>query len=146
MASGKFQGGMTTATPRPKCSRALVSPGTSDLINAYVRQQITQAGGRVDGLYVCPHRPEAGCACRKPAPGLLSRAAREHGIDLPSSWLIGDILHDVEAGNRAGCRTILLDVGNETEWELAPARIPDLVAGNLLDAARLVINTEARSR
>ena len=61
----------------------------------------------LDGFYYCPHRPDAGCACRKPEPGLLERAAREQDIDLSASWMIGDILDDIEAGRRAGCRTIL---------------------------------------
>ena len=59
--------------------------------------------------------------------------------------MIGDILHDVEAGRRAGCRTILLDVGHETEWELTPVRIPDFTMANLDAAARLIINVDGES-
>ena len=83
---------------------------------------------RLDGFYWCPHAPQAGCGCRKPAAGLLERAAREHGIDLAASWMVGDILDDVEAGRRAGCRTVLLDNGNETEWHVTPERVPHHVA------------------
>ena len=75
------------------------------------------------------------CDCRKPAPGLILQAAAEHDIDLERSWLIGDILNDVEAGRRAGCRTILIDNGNETEWQLSPQRLPHHVAADLLEAA-----------
>jgi D,D-heptose 1,7-bisphosphate phosphatase len=99
----------------------------------------------LDGLYYCPHHPEGSvaayacdCHCRKPMPGLLLQAAREHGIDLRSSWMIGDILHDVEAGNRAGCRTVLIDNGNETEWRLGPRRIPTRMAPDLYAAAVLI--------
>ena len=60
----------------------------------------------LDILY-CPH-DRGVCECRKPQPGMLLEAARRHGIDLPSSWLIGDSESDVEAGRRAGCRTILV--------------------------------------
>lgn len=88
-------------------------------------------GAEPDGFYYCPHHPEGlvkryayPCDCRKPKPGLLVNAAREHQIDLKSSWMIGDILNDVEAGNQAGCRTILIDRGNETEWVLNPYRQP----------------------
>ena len=97
------------------------------------------------GFYYCPHHPAGAveehavvCACRKPAPGLLLRAAREHGVDLARSWLVGDILDDVEAGRRAGCRTILVDNGHETEWVLRPERVPHRIASDLLDAARLI--------
>lgn len=99
----------------------------------------------LDGFYHCPHHPQGtnaalamACTCRKPAPGLLLRAAAEHGIDLASSWMVGDILHDVEAGRRAGCRTVLVDVGNETEWVRSPWRTPDFVATSFAQAAALI--------
>jgi D-glycero-D-manno-heptose 1,7-bisphosphate phosphatase len=95
--------------------------------------------GRFDAFYYCPHHPEAGCACRKPGPGMLLRAAREHGVDLERSWMIGDILDDVEAGRRAGCRTCLIDNGNETEWKLNDARRPDRVAAGLAQAATMIL-------
>jgi D-glycero-D-manno-heptose 1,7-bisphosphate phosphatase len=65
----------------------------------------------VDGVYVCPHRPEASCACRKPAPGLLLRAAAELGLDLDASLMIGDALSDVQAGLAAGARPALVLTG-----------------------------------
>jgi histidinol phosphatase-like enzyme len=79
------------------------------------------------------------CDCRKPAAGLIARAATEHGIDAARSWLVGDILNDVEAGRRAGCRTILLDHGNETEWQRSPEREPHFLAGDLSEAAAIII-------
>ena len=90
------------------------------------------------GFYYCPHLPRAGCGCRKPEAGLLKRAAHEHGVDLAASWMIGDILDDVEAGRRAGCRTILLDVGNETEWRMSAGRSPHHVAAGLPQAAAII--------
>ena len=99
----------------------------------------------IDGYYFCPHHPEGSmasyaleCDCRKPQPGLLHEAAAEHGIELAGSWMVGDILNDVEAGNRAGCHTVLIDNGNETEWLLTPARMPDLVAADLYSAAQQI--------
>jgi FMN phosphatase YigB (HAD superfamily) len=77
---------------------------------------------------------------------LLAQAAHDHGVKLARSWMIGDILHDVEAGRRAGCRTILLDVGHETEWEITPARIPDFTVANLDAAARLIIALDGESK
>lgn len=97
----------------------------------------------------CPHHPEGrvtpfavACDCRKPAPGMLLRAAREHGLDLRRSWLIGDILDDIEAGRRASCRTILLDVGSETEWRRSPLRHPQHLAASLTEAAGIIISEE----
>jgi histidinol phosphatase-like enzyme len=83
------------------------------------------------------------CACRKPAPGLLRQAAAEHGIDLAQSWMVGDILDDIEAGRRAGCRTVLLDVGNETVWHRTPLREPHHLCADLLAAAQTIVAQHA---
>jgi D-glycero-D-manno-heptose 1,7-bisphosphate phosphatase len=110
-----------------------------DALGAMLRAE----GVHIDDYLVCPHAPAAfpsspECACRKPKPGLLQQAAQRHGIDLRQSWMIGDILNDVEAGHRAGCRAILMDVGNETEWQMTPQRQPDLRVSDLLEAARAI--------
>lgn len=101
----------------------------------------------LDDFYYCPHHPEGtvkpyaiDCRCRKPQPGLLYQAAQEHAIDLTRSWFIGDILNDVEAGRAAGCRTVLVDNGNETEWELSPQRSPHHQVANLYEAAKAILN------
>ena len=93
----------------------------------------------LSAFYFCTHGPAAGCKCRKPAAGMLLRAAREHRLRLEHSWMIGDILDDIEAGRRAGCRTVLLDNGNETEWQLTKARFPDLVVADLAEAAASIM-------
>lgn len=91
---------------------------------------LDEAGIRLLGVEVCPHAPgptgAPRCLCRKPAPGMLQRAACRHGLDLARSWMVGDILDDVEAGHRAGCRSILLDSGGETLWRRTPMREPDI--------------------
>jgi D-glycero-D-manno-heptose 1,7-bisphosphate phosphatase len=109
-----------------------------------VNQEIErQLGQPLDGFYYCLHLPDAGCRCRKPHPGLLLRAAREHGVRLSASWMVGDILDDVEAGRRAGCRTVLVDNGNETEWKPGAAREPDCTAPGLAEAAARILGTRA---
>ncbi|MFD1139808.1 HAD family hydrolase [Larkinella insperata] len=116
-------------------------------------QQLLQSYGvRLDGFYYCPHYPggrvpaySVSCSCRKPQPGLLQQAAREHGIDLAASWMIGDILNDVEAGNRAGCRTILLDNGHETEWRSGPLREPTYTVSDWKEAVQLFENPRVNS-
>ena len=109
-------------------------------LRALVRDE---AGVELAGVYCCPHAPDASgrpdCLCRKPAPGLLRQAALRHGLVLERCWLIGDILDDVEAGHRAGCRSLLLDVGNETEWHLSALRQPDARSPDLLEAATFIL-------
>lgn len=111
--------------------------GVEDVLSDF----FTQHGAHLNGFYYCPHAPVAKvanahcCLCRKPAPGLILRAAKEHGIDPAGSWMIGDILHDIEAGRRAGCQTILINNGNETEWEPGLVRVPDFFAPDIEYAA-----------
>jgi D-glycero-D-manno-heptose 1,7-bisphosphate phosphatase len=97
------------------------------------------------GFYYCPHHPHGSvaqfatrCGCRKPAPGMLLRAAQQHQIDLNRSWLVGDILDDIEAGRRAGCRTVLLRNSGETEWRFDTERTPDFLVDDLAEAARCI--------
>lgn len=104
---------------------------------------------QLSGFYYCPHHSEGlideytvDCFCRKPFPGMFFHAAAIHNIDLAASWMIGDILHDVEAGNRAGCRTILIDNGNETEWLRGEYRIPTLTCKSINEAAQYILKEE----
>lgn len=111
-----------------------------------LRSLLAAEGIPLAGFYYCPHHPQGTvaryateCVCRKPRPGLILRAAREQGIDLAGSWFVGDILDDVEAGHRAGCRSILVDRGGETQWLPGPDRMPDAVASDLVEAARQIL-------
>ena len=80
-------------------------------IHARMVSEIVAAGGRIDAIYYCPHHPNAGCECRKPKPGMLTRAGREHNIELSSTYLIGDSKTDIEAGQRVGSKTLLVLTG-----------------------------------
>ncbi len=111
-----------------------------------LRALLEPHGVPLAAVYFCPHHREGvvqpyavECECRKPMPGLLLAACRDQGVDPASSWMIGDILHDVEAGRRAGSRTILVDNGHETEWVLSSLRTPHAVARDLLEAAHVVL-------
>jgi histidinol-phosphate phosphatase family protein len=93
----------------------------------------------------CTHAPAGvrtpvACTCRKPRPGLLVDAAATHGIALERSWMVGDILDDVEAGHRAGCRTLLVDRGNETRWRAGRLRTPDAIVYRFADAAAMILD------
>lgn len=110
-----------------------------------LQELLSPAGIHLTGFYYCPHHPQGkvpgyavDCSCRKPQPGMIQKAAVEHRFDLASSWVVGDILNDVEAGSRAGCRTVLIDNGNETEWDLTPLRQPGYIVKNLFEAALII--------
>lgn len=120
-------------------------------VEATLVQLLAERGIALDGFFYCPHDPagsveryRVACDCRKPAPGLVHRAAASLGADVASSWMVGDILDDVEAGRRAGCRSILLDSGGETEWVMSPSRQPHHVARSFSDVADHILGVEGR--
>jgi len=132
-------------------ARGLFEEQALSVVETRLRELLARQGVSLDGFYYCPHLPNARiqryarrCNCRKPRAGMLMRAASEHAIDLARSWLIGDILNDVEAAHRAGCRAVLIDNGNETEWKMTAPRIPDWIAPDVSDAARLIIGEQRR--
>ncbi len=95
-------------TNQAAIGKGLVSHETVREINARLKSIIEGAGGRVDGVYLCPHTAEESCMCRKPEPGLLIQAAKDLSIDLAESVMIGDALTDIQAGQRAGVRQSIL--------------------------------------
>jgi histidinol-phosphate phosphatase family protein len=115
------------------------------LQEALERRLHDAAGVELLDFLVCPHAPapdgSPACLCRKPAPGLLLRAARRHDIDLSRSWMVGDTLDDVEAGHRAGCRSLLLDPAGPLPARPTPLRQPDAHCHNWADAARHLLLT-----
>jgi D-glycero-D-manno-heptose 1,7-bisphosphate phosphatase len=112
--------------------------------------ELASGGAWIDAIYFCPHRKEDACECRKPIPGLLERAAREHELDLPGSWVVGDRYADVEMAHRAGGRGILVMTGyGRGEYELHRGRWPkqpDAVEDNLMDAVRLILSDPGGTR
>lgn len=138
---------------QPGIALAKFPPEKISAVRDQLARMFAQAGATLAGFYFCPHHPNGVhpsysmfCECRKPAPGLLHIAADRHQIDLFESWFIGDILDDVEAGRRAGCRTILLDNGNETVWERNEWRVPDRIEHDLDGASRWVLSQLAEAR
>ena len=91
--------------------RGLVSAAQLGEIHALMSDAIRRSGGEIAAIYVCPHAPELGCACRKPAPGLLMQAKAELALDLDSCVMVGDGECDIEAAAAAGCRAILVGDG-----------------------------------
>ena len=112
--------------------------------------ELASGGAWIDAIYFCPHRKEDACECRKPIPGLLERAAREHGLDLPASWVVGDRYADVEMVHRVGGRGILVKTGyGKGEYELHREKWPkqpDAVVDNLMAAVRLLMTVAGGPR
>jgi len=115
-------------------------------MHEHLSRELERLGVQLDAIYHCPHHPEGiiqelaiRCNCRKPQPGMLLQAATDLDLDLQHCWVVGDILDDVEAGNRAGCHTILVDLGTESIPK-ERLRCPDYVARDTQHALR-IINT-----
>jgi D,D-heptose 1,7-bisphosphate phosphatase len=118
-------------------------------VKTKIQELLHPADIQIDEFYFCPHHPDGvmkeyttACTCRKPEPGMILQAAVDFNIDLTSSWMIGDILHDIEAGNKAGCKTILIDNGNETQWITNEMRWPSYIVNGMDEAAAIIL--EAR--
>jgi D-glycero-D-manno-heptose 1,7-bisphosphate phosphatase len=118
-------------------------------------RMLREEGARIDAVYYCPHHPTAGhssytieCDCRKPGTGLIDRATRDLDIDVKNSFVVGDKWSDVELGQRAGARSILVQSGfaPDDPGNIRPVHIsdPDLVARTILEAADWIIQQTSK--
>lgn len=120
-------------------ARGYLTEDDLEYVHDFLKNELSKDRATIDAIYYCPHHPAAPlvryrkkCKCRKPEPGLLVRAARELGLDLAQSIMIGDRLRDVEAGQRAGCLGVLVRTGyGLRDLELNSPITPDFVADNL---------------
>jgi D-glycero-D-manno-heptose 1,7-bisphosphate phosphatase len=136
-------------TNQSAVGRGILSLAAAWEINNRLVKVIEAAGGRIDGVFMCPHAPEEMCDCRKPKPGLLVRAAQALSLDFSQSYLIGDALSDVLAGQAAGVRSaVLLRTGRGASQELIAASEtlkPFLTYDTLFDALADLVKPEHRS-
>jgi D-glycero-D-manno-heptose 1,7-bisphosphate phosphatase len=109
-----------------------------------INELLGAEGARIDGFYVCPHHPVYGngiykqhCQCRKPEPGLLLQAADEMNIDLTRSYMIGDMLKDIEAGKKTGAKSILVKTGYGSN--IVRTDMPAYIAEDILDAVQWIM-------
>jgi len=121
---------LIVVTNQPDVARGNASRALVDAVHARLGSALP-----LDAILSCFHDSAAECACRKPQPGLLLQAARDLDIDLSLSFMVGDRWCDVEAGRRAGCRTLLVDRGDDE----AAAAACDFRVGSLLEAARIIL-------
>jgi D-glycero-D-manno-heptose 1,7-bisphosphate phosphatase len=103
--------------------RGIVTQEEADAVHDRVVRELLAHGVELDDVRYCPHTPEDACSCRKPAAGLLLDSARELGLDLARSFMVGDKPSDVEAGRAAGCRTVLLGGDGAADWDEALAHL-----------------------
>lgn len=126
---------VVVVTNQSGVGRGLIELEIAQDINQRLINFIRDHGGQIDGIYMCPHKPEDGCSCRKPLPGLLLQAAEDMSLDLRRSWMIGDAWSDIQAGEAAGMRgTILLKTGRGPDQlrQDRQEKLPDtLVLDNL---------------
>ena len=136
---------VVVVTNQSGVARGYFPPAAVEAVHDFLSEQLAGYGARVAGYYYCPHYPtadveafRADCACRKPKPGMLHRAAADLGLDLTRSWMVGDRASDLEAGAAAGTRTILVRTGYGATADVTAldrsALNLELVATDLADA------------
>ena len=141
---------LVVVTNQSGIARGLLTEQTLDKIHAELRRQLSQRGAHLDAIYYCPFHPEGTIEeyakesdLRKPQPGMLQLAAKELDIDLSQSWMVGDSARDIEAGQRAGCKTIR--VRSRADHHATPGLEndedvqADYTVRNLVDAARVIL-------
>jgi len=121
---------LIVVTNQPDVARGTTPRAVVDAINAHLKEILP-----IEEFRTCYHDSGDGCDCRKPLPGALLAAAREHGIDLKRSFMVGDRWRDVEAGQRAGCKTVFIDYGyaEKQPWTF------DYKVKSLQEAATIII-------
>ena len=142
---------IVVVTNQSGVARGMLSEETLDVIHAEMRRQLAAGGAHIDAVYYCPYHPDGTVEqyaidsdLRKPRPGMLLKAAEDMDLDLGESWMVGDSSRDVEAGQRAGCRTVRLRTGH--------TRVPgeamdddvqaDFSVRTLVEAAKLILRPQ----
>ncbi len=130
-------------------NRGLVSRQTLDDMHRRLQDVVTAAGGQLDAIYYCPHRPDETCACRKPQPGMLLQAANSLHLALERSYLIGDAITDLEAAVAVGVQPLLVLTGRGTEHALLldqQSHVVCPVVSDLREAVAWITERERISR
>ena len=125
---------LVVVTNQPDVGRGTLAREVVEALNAHLCRLLP-----VDRVEVCYHPGgPVECDCRKPKPGMLQRAARELGLDLARSWMVGDRWRDIDCGHAAGCRTVLIDYGYAERLR----QVPDFRCHSLLEAARIILHLD----
>ncbi|OZB49139.1 MAG: D,D-heptose 1,7-bisphosphate phosphatase [Polynucleobacter sp. 39-45-136] len=117
-------------TNQPDVARGTTSKEAVEQINSFLDAQLP-----IDEFRTCYHDSADGCACRKPLPGSLLDAAKEHEIDLSRSFMVGDRWRDIEAGSSAGCKTFFINY----KYDEQQPEMPDFIVSSLLEAKKIIL-------
>lgn len=117
-------------------AKGLVTEAEINALHRRMCRELSTAGATIDAAYYCPHQNTPPCSCRKPAPGMLLSAARDHQIDLTESWMVGDSDIDIAAGKNAGCKTARLFTNGET------IRNADIASNSLLNLIQKILQSD----
>jgi D-glycero-D-manno-heptose 1,7-bisphosphate phosphatase len=129
-------------------AQGMIAPGFVEQAHAEMLRRVREAGGDLDALYFCPHHPRGAikelatnCRCRKPLPGMIDDAARDLGIDVARSWVVGDKWLDVQLGHAAGARSILVRTGwgADQERRRPEGQAVDAICDNLIAAVSVIL-------
>jgi D-glycero-D-manno-heptose 1,7-bisphosphate phosphatase len=114
------------ATNQSGLGRGLFDMAALNAVHSHMVKMVAAAGGRIDAIFYCPHAPDEGCTCRKPAPGLLHQIQERYGIDLYGVPYVGDSLRDMQAAQAAGCAPHLVLTGRhpDVQGQALPATFP----------------------
>lgn len=116
-------------------------------VNERMKLELSAAGAHVDGIYYCPHSSADSCDCRKPKTGMIERAAQEHGLDVPRSFVVGDRYGDMDLAFRSGCKAIFVRTGyglGEETWHAKDwPRQPDAILDDLQQATDWILGLNA---
>jgi D-glycero-D-manno-heptose 1,7-bisphosphate phosphatase len=135
---------VVVVTNQSGIARGYYTEADLDKLHSYMTKEFSVSGAQIDGWYYCPHHPDfpveySACDCRKPLPGMMLAASSDLGIDLSSSWMVGDKNADMEAGIAAGCRSILVRTGyGAAEEHTAPSSV--IAVDNLAAAVDFILN------
>lgn len=133
------------ATNQPVVARGIIGPKEVDRIHGILIKRFAKKGAKIDAVYFCPHHPKASvkkyrmvCKCRKPSPGMILQAAKEHDLDLKKSFFIGDSTKDVVAANRAKVKMILVRTGHGGKDPWQHKGKADFTVKNLTQAVQVI--------
>jgi histidinol-phosphate phosphatase family protein len=138
--------GIAVVTNQSVIGRGWIDQEGLSRIHQRMMDRLESEGARLDAILVCPHRPDEGCACRKPETGLVTRLARDFPIFPPASFVVGDDAKDIELGRRIGATTVLVRTGLGRVTEAEATRAPDIVANDLLEASGAIARSVQESR
>jgi D-glycero-D-manno-heptose 1,7-bisphosphate phosphatase len=138
---------LVVITNQSGIGRGLYTEKEVHALHNYINDELRTFGTSIDRFYFCPHHPEApiakyrkNCECRKPKPGMIMRALIDLGIDPETSYVIGNKVRDISAGQRAGITSILIGEDENTKDSTDCGKEPDLVVKSLFDAAQYVLS------